>query len=161
LIDGGLAAADVDAALGAGFDDVCDARLRAQALAVVPAVAREVFKRIANILDDAHAKGIAISGEVKPALFVADDNTEHRLWRAFGAVGERLAAAQAGQAYRDMLAILVELQPTVAAFFDKGGVMVMDPDAALRENRLSLLHCILAPFAAIADFRLASQGSAS
>lgn len=161
LIDGGLAALDVDAALGAGFDDVCDARLRAQALAVVPAAAREVFKRIANILDDAHGKGIAISGEVKPALFVAPGNTEHRLWDAFTAVAPRLEAARANQAYRDMLAVLVELQPTVAAFFDKGGVMVMDPDAALRENRLSLLQRILTPFAAIADFRLASQGAAS
>lgn len=161
LIDRGLAGPDVDAALGAGFDDVCDARLRAEALAVVPPAAREVFKRIANILDDAHAKGIAISGEVKPAMFVADGNTEHRLWNAFQGVVDRLDAAQAGQAYRDMLAILVELQPTVAAFFDKGGVMVMDPDAGLRENRLSLLHRILAPFAAIADFRLASQGQAA
>ena len=85
----------------------------------------------------------------------------HRLWSAFQGVVDRLDAAQAGQAYRDMLAILVELQPTVAAFFDKGGVMVMDPDAGLRENRLSLLHRILAPFAAIADFRLASQGPAA
>ncbi len=161
LIDGGLAAADVDAAIGAGFDDVCDARLRALAMAVVPAPAREVFKRIANILDDAHGKGLEISGEVVPARFVADGNTEHRLWNAFTEVAPRLEAAQAGQAYRAMLAILVELQPTVAAFFDKGGVMVMDPDPALRDNRLSLLQRILAPFAAIADFRLAAQGSAA
>ncbi|MEZ4402703.1 MAG: glycine--tRNA ligase subunit beta [Kofleriaceae bacterium] len=161
LIDLGLAGADVDAALGAGFDDVCDARLRAQALAVVPAPAREVFKRIANILDDAHAKGVAISGEVKPALFVAAGNTEHQLWDAFTAAGTRLTQAAAGQDYVDMLAALVALQPTVAAFFDKGGVMVMDPDPALRENRLSLLQRVLAPFAAIADFRVASQGSAS
>jgi glycyl-tRNA synthetase beta subunit len=37
----------------------------------------------------------------------------------------------------------------------------MDPDPALRDNRLSLLQRILAPFAAIADFRLAAQGSAA
>lgn len=161
LLDEGLAAADIDAALGVDFDDVCDARLRARALAAVPAAAREVFKRIANILDDAHGKGIAISGEVKPALFVAADGTEARLWSAFSAVADRLEAAIAGQAYQDMFAILVELQPTVAAFFDKGGVMVMDPDAALRENRLSLLERVLKPFARIADFRLAAGGAAA
>ena len=161
LVDGGLAPLDVDAALGAGFDDVCDARLRAEALAVVPAPARVVFKRIANILDDAHEKAIEISGEVKPAAFVADGNTEHRLWNAFQATTARLEAAIAAQAYRDMFAILVELEPAVSAFFDKGGVMVMDPDPALRENRLSLLSRILAPFAAIADFRLASGGEAA
>ncbi len=160
LVDEGLAALDVDAALGAGFDDVCDARLRARALAVVPAAAREVFKRIANILDDAGGKGVAISGEVRPALFEADGNAEHRLWDAFTAAHDRLEAARARQAYRDMFAILVELQPTVAAFFDKGGVMVMDPRPDVRDNRLSLLQRILAPFAAIADFRVAA-GAAS
>jgi glycyl-tRNA synthetase beta chain len=50
--------------------------------------------------------------------------------------------------------VLAELGPDVAAFFDRGGVMVMDPDPALRENRLSLLQQIYEPFARIADFRL-------
>jgi glycyl-tRNA synthetase beta chain len=50
--------------------------------------------------------------------------------------------------------VLAELGPDVAAFFDKGGVMVMDPDPELRENRLSLLQRIYEPFARIADFRL-------
>jgi glycyl-tRNA synthetase beta chain len=49
--------------------------------------------------------------------------------------------------------VLAELGPDVAAFFDRGGVMVMDPDPALRENRLSLLSRIYEPFARIADFR--------
>jgi len=159
LVDSGLAALDVDAALGTGFDDVCDARLRARALAVVPPAAREVFKRIANILDDAAEKGIEVSGEVKPNLFAAEGNAEWRLWKAFGAVTDRLDRAIANQAYQEMFEILVELQPTVAAFFDKGGVMVMDPDPALRENRLSLLTRLLAPFARVADFRLAAGAS--
>ena len=156
LLDEGLAAADVDAALGVDFDDVCDARLRARALAAVPSAAREVFKRIANILDDAHGKGLAISEQVDPARFVAADNVEHRLWKARADVQDRLDRARTAGAYRDMVAILVELQPVVAAFFDKGGVMVMDPDPALRDNRLALLGRVLQPFAAIADFRLAA-----
>ncbi len=156
LLDEGLAAADVDAALGVDFDDVCDARLRARALAVVPAAAREVFKRIANILDDAHGKGIEISGEVKPERFIAPDGSEARLWAAFTAVADRLQQTATQQAYRDMFTILVELQPVVAAFFDKGGVLVMDPDPALRENRLSLLDRVVKPFTRIADFRLAA-----
>jgi glycyl-tRNA synthetase beta chain len=159
LLDEGLAAADVDAALGVDFDDVCDARLRARALAGVPVAAREVFKRIANILDDAHGKGLAIPEEVHADRFVAD--IEHRLWQARTDVQDRLDHARAGGAYRDMVAILVELQPTVAAFFDKGGVMVMDPDPALRDNRLALLSRVLQPFAAIADFRLAAAPAAS
>jgi glycyl-tRNA synthetase beta chain len=153
LVDEGLAAMDVEAALGAGFTDPCDARLRARDLGVVPAPAREVFKRIANILDDAHGKGEPISGDVKPALFAAEGNAEWRLWKAFEAVRDRVEAALAEQRYRDLFVLLVELQPTVASFFDKGGVMVMDPDPKLRENRLSLLTQILSPFARVADFR--------
>jgi glycyl-tRNA synthetase beta chain len=153
LIDDGIAAQDVDAALGAGFEDPSDARIRARDLAVVPREAREVFKRIANILDDAHGKGLAISGQVDPARFAAPGNVEHRLWDAFSMMRERADAAIAAQEYRRLFGVLVELQPAVAAFFDKGGVMVMDPDPALRDNRLSLLTAVLAPFAQVADFR--------
>jgi glycyl-tRNA synthetase beta chain len=158
LIDEGLAVLDVEAALGAGFDDPCDARVRARDLAVVPAPAREVFKRIANILDDASAKGIAVEGAVVEGTFVAD--AERRLWSAFQSTHDRIETAVVGQRYRDLFGVLVELQPTVAAFFDKGGVMVMDPDPTLRDNRLHLLHNVLRPFARVADFRLlAGQAS--
>jgi len=56
--------------------------------------------------------------------------------------------------------LLVELQPVVAAFFDKGGVMVMDPDPTLRRNRLVLLAQIRDEFAQIADFRAVAPSGA-
>jgi glycyl-tRNA synthetase beta chain len=153
LVDDGLAAQDVDVVLAVDADDPCDARLRARAVAVVPQAAREVFKRIGNILDDARAKQHAISGEVKPALFAAGGGPEARLWQAFTERQARLTTALDARAYRDGFAVLAELGPDVAAFFDRGGVMVMDPDPALRNNRLSLLLRIYEPFARIADFR--------
>jgi glycyl-tRNA synthetase beta chain len=151
LIDEGLPAQDVDAALGAGFDDVRDARIRARDLAVVPAEARAVFKRIANILDDARMKGLEVPAQPDPARFVAE--VEKKLHAAADAATGRIGALLAAQEYRRVFSVLVELQPTVAAFFDRGGVMVMDPDPALRDNRLALLQWILAPFARVADFR--------
>jgi glycyl-tRNA synthetase beta chain len=154
LVDDGLAAQDVDVVLGVDADDPCDARLRSRAVAVVPHAAREVFKRIANILDDARAKRHLISGEVKPGSFVSSDGVEARLWKAFTERQARLGAALDRHRYRDSFAVLAELGPDVAAFFDRGGVMVMDPDPVLRENRLSLLQRIYEPFARIADFRL-------
>ena len=153
LVDDGLAAQDVDVVLAVDADDPCDARLRARAVAVVPQAAREVFKRIGNILDDARAKQHAISGEVVAALFAAGGGPEARLWAAFSERRARLTAALDGRQYRDGFAVLAELGPDVAAFFDRGGVMVMDPDPALRNNRLSLLLRIYEPFARIADFR--------
>lgn len=153
LIDDGLAAQDIDVVLAVDADNPCDARLRARAVAVVPQAAREVFKRIGNILDDARAKKHAISGEVVVALFAAGDGPEVRLWTALTARQARLTSALERRAYRDGFAVLAELGPDVAAFFDRGGVMVMDPDPALRNNRLSLLLRIYEPFARIADFR--------
>ena len=82
------------------------------------------------------------------------DGAEARLWRGFSERQARLAAALDHHRYRDSFAVLAELGPDVAAFFDRGGVMVMDPDPVLRENRLSLLQQIYEPFARIADFRL-------
>lgn len=155
LTDEGLPVQDVDAALGAGqyATEPCDARLRARALGSVPAAAREVWKRISNILDDARAKKIEISGTVHPERFVAEGNAEHRLWSAYSAARGDLDAALAARDYAAVFRILVQLQPAVAAFFDKGGVMVMDPDPALRDNRLSLLSAIASPFANVADLR--------
>jgi glycyl-tRNA synthetase beta chain len=153
LVEDGLAAQDVDVVLGVSADEPCDARMRARAVAVVPSVAREVFKRIANILDDAKAKQHLISGEVKPGAFVSAGGAEARLWNAFTERQDRLSHALEHRQYRDSFAVLAELGPDVAAFFDRGGVMVMDPDPVLRENRLSLLSRIYEPFARIADFR--------
>ena len=146
----GLDAGAVEVALGAGAGDPCDARARAKACTTIPKEAREVFKRIANILDDARAKHITFSEEgVDASLF---QPVEARLWAAFSAAKARLGARADGD-YADLIDGLREIQPEVAAFFDKGGVMVMDPDERLRRNRLSVLEAIYAPFAKIGDFR--------
>ncbi|MDB4956323.1 MAG: glycyl-tRNA synthetase, beta subunit [Myxococcales bacterium] len=153
LIEEGLPAQDVDAVIGASSDDPYDVKLRAQAVGKVPAAAREVFKRVANILEDATAKKIMIRGLVDPALF-AQNGVEQRLWDALARSRNELAKARKDHKYQEAFEVLVRIQPEVAAFFDKGGVMVMDPDPALRENRLSLLRELHKPFSAIADFRL-------
>jgi glycyl-tRNA synthetase beta chain len=150
LVDEGLDAVTVDVALGAGAQviDPIDIRARAAALRVVPAEVRAAFKRISNILDDAKAKHEPV-GAVEPARFVSD--VEKNLWAAFAANDPKPALAK--RDYAASFALLAAMGPQIAAFFDKGGVMVMDPDLALRKNRLSLLTEIAAPFAAIADFR--------
>jgi glycyl-tRNA synthetase beta chain len=151
LVDAGLAAQDVEVVLGVDYGNPCDARARARDVAVVPPAAREVFKRIANILDDAKQKGEAFDVP-DPKRFVSPAET--RLWDAFSQRSGRIHNAIATRKYRDSFQLLADLAPDIAAFFDKGGVMVMDPDPALRRNRLSVLSAIHSPFATIADFRL-------
>jgi glycyl-tRNA synthetase beta chain len=137
----------VDVALAVGAGDPSDARARAQALAIVPADVRAAFKRIGNILDDARAKGFGTQPSVEPARFVSP--VETALWDAWSVFGASLAS----KGYREIFEGLAKIGPQLAAFFDKGGVMVMDPKPDLRENRLALLHAIYDPFVKIGDFR--------
>ena len=152
FIDQGIPAQDADAALAQDFRDPVDARARALACAKISKEAREVFKRVANILDDARGKQLAIGAAPDPARFVAQ--VERDLHAAIADAQQRERAARDGHDYASVFESLERLRATVAAFFDRGGVMVMDPDPALRDNRLALLHWFIAPYMAIADFRL-------
>lgn len=158
LIDEGVAAQDANAIVGVqSVVRVPIARLRERAKEVghVPEPARQVFKRIANILDEAVAKGLALPSAVDDSLFVAE--VERNLWAKVG----ELAIAEVAEShdYAQSFSKLRELGSTVAAFFDKGGVMVMDPDAKLRDNRLALLRQIREPYQQIVDFRLLGGAS--
>lgn len=158
LIDEGVAAQDANAIVGPhSVVKVPIARLRERAkeVAHVPEPARQVFKRIANILDDAVAKGLPVPGAVDPARFVAE--VERNLWAKVGELA--IAGVADSHDYAQSFTKLRELGPTVAAFFDKGGVMVMDPDPKLRDNRLALLRLIREPYQQIVDFRLLGGAS--
>src|SRR6185436_2746499 len=140
FVDQGIPTQDADAALAQSFRDPIDARARALAIARIPKEAREVFKRVANILDDARRKhGLEIGDRVDPARFVQDNVVEQKLYAAVQEAHESEVEPRRRRDYAAVFDSLVRLQPTVAAFFDRGGVMVMDPDPRLRDNRLSLL----------------------
>jgi glycyl-tRNA synthetase beta chain len=160
FVDAGTPTQDADAALAQSFRDPIDARARARAIARIPKEAREVFKRVANILDDARKKHkLEIGDRIDPALFAKDNTAEPKLHAAMQEAREREAEPRRRRDYAAVFDSLVQLQPTVAQFFDKGGVMVMDPDPKLRDNRLALLQQLIAPYLAIADFRLLGAAS--
>jgi glycyl-tRNA synthetase beta chain len=54
------------------------------------------------------------------------------------------------QDYPSKLERIASLRPHVDKFFDK--ILVNAPDPAVRQNRLTLLHTMLAEFSTIADF---------
>ena len=54
------------------------------------------------------------------------------------------------QTYSQALESIAALRPKVDLFFDK--VLVNAPDDRVRQNRLTLLHSLLAEFSTIADF---------
>ncbi len=157
FVEQGIPVQDADAALAKDFTQPVNARARALACGKISKEAREVFKRVANILDDARAKAIAIGQSPDPKLFVSDNTVEQNLYAAVVQAKEHESQAWLRSGPLDYVTIfesLEQIRPTVAAFFDKGGVMVMDKDPALRDNRLALLNWFISPYAAIADFRV-------
>jgi glycyl-tRNA synthetase beta chain len=127
-----------------------DARLRALVgfLALPEAAALTAAdKRIANILKKSAAASEGATPAVNESLLKLA--AEQQLHAALAGCRGAFEAAMARGDYAAALATLAGLRPAVDAFFD--GVLVNDPDAALRDNRLALLATLRAQFTRIAD----------
>ena len=106
------------------FDDLASAYVRADHLRK-PELGDEV--------------DLALMGEQERALLASVDEAD-----------AGVAAALEGQGgYPGAIEALAQLRGPIDAFFD--AVMVMDPDAALRDNRLRLLNRFVSAFARVAD----------
>jgi glycyl-tRNA synthetase beta chain len=147
----------VKAVLAAGADDVRDAIARAEAVTAVRgagdgsgdfAAVSAAFKRMRNILTQAEEKGIAFGSELAGLRFTSA--AEEALAARTAALQAEVAAKRAAGDYRGALETIATLRPEIDRFFD--GVMVMDPDEAVRHTRLTLLNWVQAGFAGIADF---------
>jgi len=130
---------EVNAAMAAGWSNLVDleARLvRIQKLRPTPDFEplAASFKRIRNILVQA---GFTGGGAIDQGLL--EPGPELELYREFTQI--------AGQPIENAIS---KLRPKVDLFFDR--VLVNAPDAAVRQNRLTLLHTLLAEFSTMADF---------
>jgi glycyl-tRNA synthetase beta chain len=139
---------EVNAVLASGHEELVDVGERLEAVRDVrptenfePVAA--AFKRIRNILKQ--AEGRFTPGRIESSLLELGPETD--LSNAFQA---QLAALQTNGGYRAKLEAVASLRPEIDLFFDKVMVNVADP--AVRRNRLSLLHTMLAEFSTIADF---------
>ena len=148
----GFAYDEINAAMAAGSDDLVDARNRILALRAIRhsknfdplAIA---FRRIKKILEKAGPDG-GRPGGVNSDLLALD--AEKRLYDEARALADRARVHKRAGKYKEALEAISELRPTVDRFFDE--VLVMDKDAAVRENRLALLSGLLKEFSTIADF---------
>ncbi len=100
------------------------------------------FKRIQNILKQAKFDGAGHDID----LALLDPGPEADLHSAFAATRDKISQVS----YREALESIAALRPKVDLFFDK--VLVNAPDERVRQNRLTLLHSLLAEFSTIADF---------
>jgi glycyl-tRNA synthetase beta chain len=106
------------------------------------------FKRVANVLKQAEKKGDPIEGSPQTDLFRSEAETELAAQTAL--VSDRSNPLLKAQDYAGYLSALVPLRAPVDAFFAQ--VVVMDPDPAVRRNRLAVLASVRALFDRVADF---------
>ena len=103
-------------------------------------------KRIANLLKKS-AGGDTGSTSIDSTRLTA--GAERDLFAALQGLMHSVPGHVAGGDYAAAFTELARLRPAVDAFFDQ--VMVMDPDPALRANRLALLSALQKLFGGIAD----------
>lgn len=104
-------------------------------------------KRIANLLRQADAP--PEDGTTRIPSIPADAGAETMLDKALGKALPELDAALLEHDFSRALTVLAQLRDPVDLFFDE--VMVMDPDATLRERRLALLSRLREAFLRVAD----------
>lgn len=107
-------------------------------------------KRCGNILKQAAEKQEPVPANVDPKQLTLD--AERALASALGAAQADTAPLFAARNYVAALSRLAVLQAPIDAFFDT--VMVMDPDAGKRANRLSLLSQMRQLFTEVAAIDL-------
>jgi glycyl-tRNA synthetase beta chain len=153
----GFAYDEVSAVMAAPIGTLQDLAQRADAIHYVRPTANfeplaASFKRIKNIL-----KQSQITWAAEPKAELLAPGPEQDLYKEFIRVRE---AAKSTPEYRAKLALIASLRPQVDLFFDK--ILVNDPDPAIRQNRLALLHSLLTDFSTIADFsEIVTQGASA
>ncbi len=108
-------------------------------------------KRVSNILRKSEGP---VSNTVDQGLFQLEE--ERLLFQGLESLGAQVKPLLSARRYTEALTALAALRVPIDAFFDK--VMVMDPDPALRGNRLALLGTMQTLFLFIADLSLLKAG---
>lgn len=147
LADAGIRYDVVDAVF-VTVDDIYGVFLRAQA--VNEAVKQDMEKTIQAFV---RTGNIARKAEDVQAAVEADllaEQVEKDLCKAYEAAASKVEKEIAAQDYAEAIATLSQLAAPIDAFFD--GVMVMDKDEKIKNNRLGLLKLVDNLVCQVADF---------
>lgn len=145
--EGGYRADLAETVLCGAFDNPLDLYLRFVALMSFqsqqdfePLIV--TFKRASRILP------AGFKGEIRPEEF--KEPVEKELYQSYRTAEREANQFFSRRQYREALKALADLRQPIDSFFN--GVMVMDEDPAIRENRLALLSGIANLFARFGDF---------
>ena len=146
--DAGGNADTIDAVLAAGVEEPAVISQRAHALEDARANDAETFDNLATAYARANNLRKPELGEGVDDSLLTDP--ERALASAVATAEQAVAAALESDDFAAALSQLAALRAPIDGFF--ADVMVMDEDAALRDNRLRLLNRFVAVFANVADF---------
>ncbi len=137
----------VNAAFGAGFDNIHHVFLRLDALNNIKNKPEfksliQTAKRVNNILKDQPSR------RLNPDLFVAKE--ERDLYTTYSILSENVSSLLKNGQFKRAQRMILKIQPVVDKFFDE--VLVMDKDTRVRKNRLALLQEMSRLFIRIADY---------
>ena len=148
FLDYGLAKDEIEAGLSYGFNDIYDAYCRVQALHKFRTendkfpLLYEVYKRAKGQIND-HA----------PANFskaLLKEPAEISLDRELDSIQDQFSAAISKHDYDQAYDLIAQIQPGLAALFDKVKILADDPK--LQENRIALLQRVFGLFSKLLDF---------
>lgn len=147
LADAGIRYDVVDAVF-VTVDDIYGVFLRAQA--VNEAVKQDMEKTIQAFVRTGNIarKAEDVQAAVEAGLLA--EQVEKDLYKAYEAAASKVEKEVAAQDYAGAIATLSQLAAPIDAFFD--GVMVMDKDEKIKNNRLGLLKLVDNLICQVADF---------
>ena len=147
LADAGIRYDVVDAVF-VTVDDIYGVFLRAQA--VNEAVKQDMEKTIQAFVRTGNIarKAEEVQAAVEAGLLA--EQVEKDLYKAYEAAASKVEKEIAAQDYAGAIATLSQLAAPIDAFFD--GVMVMDKDEKIKNNRLGLLKLVDNLVCQVADF---------
>lgn len=147
LADAGIRYDVVDAVF-VTVDDIYGVFLRAQA--VNEAVKQDMEKTIQAFVRTGNIARKAEDVQVAVEAGLLAEQVEKDLYKAYEDAASKVEKEVAAQDYAGAIAILSQLAAPIDAFFD--GVMVMDKDEKIKNNRLGLLKLVDNLICQVADF---------
>jgi len=137
----------VNAALGAGFDNIYYSYLRLKALDAIKDSPEFnsliiVVKRVNNILRGQPKR------KMNPDLFI--EKEEIKLYTDYSTLKEKIMPLISTGDFRKAQSFILEIRSTIDSFFDH--VLVMADDPKQRKNRLALLRAVSRLFSEVADY---------
>jgi glycyl-tRNA synthetase beta chain len=142
----------VNSVIETGYDDLIDAIERSKAVTEIRVRSEFeplfiAFKRVKNIIRQAHEKGFHIA-ELQPEEKFQSE-AEIAIWKEFQRLASSYLPLRKEGKYLDAFRELAKVREPVDKFFES--VMVMVDDENLRAKRLGLLNYLLETFNTIAD----------